>query len=154
MPPTTRIHTDTARVLRARIGADVVADALDVAHVANACAPFVPALWTRDRAPLGAWMFTVGNVHYIPEDSDQFIRTPWRTVADGFGDCKSTAILIACLCAACGCDVVLRFIVHPGESDWGHVYAVADGVAVDPLLAFGEEMPYVCRHDVPVAVHG
>lgn len=79
-------------------------------------------------------------VRYEREDGDQLIRMPWRTIADGVGDCKSLAVLVASLCAAAGCRVVLRFAQFPGEDWYGHVYAVVDGVAVDPELEFGKEV--------------
>lgn len=89
-------------------------------------------------------------VRYEREDGDQLIRMPWRTVADGVGDCKSLAVLVASLCAAAGCRVTLRFVRFQGEDWYGHVYAVVDGVAVDPELHFGEEVVHSSRKDVTI----
>lgn len=89
-------------------------------------------------------------VRYEREDGDQLIRMPWRTVADGVGDCKSLAVLVASLCAAAGCRVALRFVRFENENWYGHVYAVVDGVVVDPELHFGEEVLYSSRKDVTI----
>lgn len=80
------------------------------------------------------------RVRYVREDGDQLIRMPWRTLSDGVGDCKSFAVLVASLCKAAGRSVVLRFAQYAGEDHFGHVYAVVDGVAVDPELPFGDEV--------------
>lgn len=139
------------RVIHARIGGTVEDDAIDVAHVAAASIAFVPAMWSREDAPERAWHFVRRHVDYIEEPPHgQKIRFPWATLAEGVADCKSTAILIAAMCAACGCAVRLRYIMQPGEADFGHVYAVADGIAVDPLVAFATELDYTCAEDIAI----
>ncbi len=95
----------------------------------------------KDAARI-AHAYAQGVVQYEREDADQLIRMPWRTVADGRGDCKSLAVLVASLCAAAGRSVSLRFVAYPGEDWYGHVYAVVDGVPVDPELDFGKEVLY------------
>lgn len=85
------------------------------------------------------------EVEHISEDGDQLIRMPWRTLADGIADCKSNAILIGAMCAAAGRNVVLRFVQYEGDDWYGHVYAVVDGVPVDPQLDYGDEVLY-CAH--------
>lgn len=105
----------------------------------------------RDQAARLAWAFVRDCIRYAPDDREQLVRLPWRTVADGEGDCKSTAVLIAALCAASGCAVDLAFAALAGQDYFGHVYAVCDGVAVDPLLEFGAECLYIRRVVVPIA---
>lgn len=108
-------------------------------------------------APLSPWnseevhAYVRRNVEYL-EDADpnnQRLRMPWRTVFEGKGDCKSTAIMIAALAKASGRHAVLRFVDQEGEG-WDHVYAVVDGVPVDPMESFGTEVPYIHRHDEPI----
>lgn len=104
-------------------------------------------LFTREDAARVAYAFARDQVQYIREDGDQLIRYPWRTLADGRGDCKSLAVLIASICAAAGCRVDLAFVAYEGEDWYGHVFAVVDGVAVDPELQFGDEVLYSHRID-------
>lgn len=95
------------------------------------------------------------NAYGIVYDEDlfhQFVRMPWRTLEDGRTDCKSSAVLIGSTCKAAGCDVALRFIINPGEQHYGHVYAIIDGTAVDPLLEFGQEAPNIGSETIPI--HG
>ena len=99
----------------------------------------------REHAAEIAHAYAQDVVRYVREDGDQLIRMPWRTVEDGEGDCKSLAVLVAALCAAAGRDVKLRFVQYDGEDWYGHVYAVVDGVPVDPELDFGKEVVY-CAH--------
>lgn len=108
-----------------------------------------PPFPRRDAARL-AHGYAQDAVAYMREDGDQLIRYPWRTVADGRGDCKSLSVLVAALCAASGCRVDLRFVQYAGEDWYGHVFAVVDGVPVDPELAFGQECTYVRAVDRPV----
>lgn len=96
----------------------------------------------REDAARIAHAYARDVVQYVKEDGDQLIRMPWRTVADGRGDCKSLAVLVAALCAAAGRSVALRYVAYPGEDWYGHVYAVVDGVPVDPELDFGKEVLY------------
>lgn len=110
-----------------------------------------PAALNRADAARIAHAYAQDVVEYVREDGDQLIRLPWRTVADGQGDCKSLAVLVASLCAAAGRRVVLRFVAFPGEDWYGHVYAVVDGVPNDPELDFGEECVYSHRIDRRIA---
>ena len=115
-----------------------------VVYAARRARPFVtvPGFVTRGAAPETVHAFARDRVRYVLEDGDQLIRMPWRPVADGVADCKSMAVLCATLCAAAGCKTVLRFVRYRGEDHYAHVYAVADGVPVDPELPEGAEVPY------------
>lgn len=102
-------------------------------------------------APRLCWWYVRHFTRYEEEGPDaQMIRLPWRFVDDGVGDCKSQAIYTAAICAASGCRVALRFATLPGDVEPGHVYAVVDGVPVDPLLEFGEECSYIAAVDYPL----
>ena len=79
----------------------------------------------------------------------QVIKMPGALVEVGKGDCKSTAVLCASLLSAAGCAVQLKFLQYTEDRPWWeHVYCVADGVAVDPLLPIGKEFPYLRCHIV------
>lgn len=100
-----------------------------------------------DPATLHA--FLVERITYEADtDPDyQRLRMPWRTVMDGTTDCKSSAIFIGALSLASGRTVDLRFTDATGNG-WGHVYAIVDGVAVDPLLPFGDHPKAARSHAV------
>lgn len=117
-----------------------------VVEVARLCAPHVRRMNTTN-APLVAWVFVRYLTEYRPDEFDQHIRTPRRFVRDRVGNCKSHAILVATLCKAAGHSVALRF-VDQGGGYWSHVYAVVDGVPVDPLLEFGRECVSLRSHTV------
>lgn len=85
--------------------------------------------------------------------SDQVVRLPSATVKQRKADCKSTAVFIASAAAAAGRRVDLRFIRQKRGDHWSHVYAVVDGVAVDPLLRFGREAIHSQSMDVPIAMN-
>lgn len=106
----------------------------------------------RSEAARMCWEYVRGCTRYLEEtDPDaQLPRMPWRFMADAVGDCKSQAIFTAALCAASGCDVVLRFVTLPGDIEPGHVYAVVDNIPADPLLDFGQECPYIRHLDIPI----
>jgi hypothetical protein len=95
----------------------------------------------REHARAMVYEYLRDHSAYFEETDLQVIRMPRALVIDGVGDCKSTAIFAAALLHAAGCRVALRFIRQPGRPWWSHVYAVADGVAVDPLLPLGHEAP-------------
>lgn len=87
---------------------------------------------------------------YLADRDAQYIRTPHAYVREKIGDCKSTAIFIAALARAAGHDAALKFVKHPGRSHFGHVYALVDGVPVDPLLPFGSEVVSSSHIIVPI----
>lgn len=118
-------------------------------HAARESWPLIawPASLPKEDAARIAHAYAQDVVTYIREDGDQLIRMPWRTIEEGQGDCKSLAVLVGALCAAAGRHVVLRFAAFPGEDWYGHVYAVVDGVPVDPELTFGDECLYLHHID-------
>lgn len=118
------------------LATDIAAHVIAAAVIAADAMPAVPGLCRAD-APLFAWLFVRDEITYIAEEGDQYVRLPARTLADRRADCKSTAVLIASIAAAHGCAVDLVFVRHRGADHLGHVYAVCDGVACDPLEPFG-----------------
>ena len=82
--------------------------------------------------------YVVENIQYIEDPgNNQYIKTPARTIADGFADCKSMAIFIACCCRALNIPCELRFVDFRGNKVYTHVYVVAfDGnreIIIDPV---------------------
>jgi hypothetical protein len=106
-----------------------------------------PDLIPREDVPRVLHAYVVQYVPYVEDDDLQSIRRPAALVHGYSGDCKSTAIFIGSLAKKAGCDVVLRFAAYPETGYFSHVYAVVDGVPVDPLLPFGHEEPYIRKED-------
>jgi hypothetical protein len=123
----------------------------DVVRGARYALPRTRGGLPRREAARECWDFIRTCTRYVEETPDaQVIRMPWAFVREGVGDCKSQAIFVGVVCARSGCRVLLRFIIHPGETQPGHVYAVVDGVPSDPLCDFGKEFPYIRCLDVPL----
>jgi len=126
----------------------------NVQLIAEICRAAVVALplveWPRDldreRAPEMVWAYMTSR-RYFEEMDLQIIRLPRAFVLDRSHDCKSSAIFAAAMLNAAGWPVVLRFVTQPARPWWSHVYAVAGGVAVDPLLPLGSEADYLQRFD-------
>lgn len=140
------------RTFRARHNATTWTLVEDVTLAARAFAKYCtwPHGLDRELAPELAHAFAASQVQYVADMDQQDIRMPWHAVGQT-GDCKSTAVLIAGICAAAGHRVVLRFLqYHRGPTHWAHVFAVVDGVPVDPLLPFGQQFPYFRKHETPI----
>ena len=84
---------------------------------------------------------------YREEMDLQVVRLPRALVVQGIGDCKSSAVFAFALLGAAGYPVALRFVKQPNRPWWSHVYALAGGVAVDPLLPLGAECPRTAHFD-------
>lgn len=133
------------RVMRARTNANTWTLVTDVTHAAQLAARY--AKWPRqlDLAhALEQVHALAASVEYRADHDAQTIKMPGVLLMENTGDCKSTAVLCASLLSAAGIrDVRLKFLQYePGPTWWEHVYCVADGVAVDPLLPLGREFPY------------
>lgn len=124
-----------------------------VAAVAKAAARMTR--WPEELDPNDAariaWQYVRDRTVYYPERGDQWIRTPRAFVREGIGDCKTTAVFIGALAAAAGHDVQLKFTRSRNRGGYGHVYAVVDGVPVDPLLPFGSECLHLASHTIRIA---
>ena len=84
--------------------------------------------------------FVVSNVRYIEDaGNNQYVKTPARTLEDGFADCKSMAILVYCCCNALDIPCELRFVDFKGNGIYTHVYVVArdeatgEEIVIDPV---------------------
>jgi len=133
------------RVIRARTDANTWTLVSDVTYAARIAARY--QRWPRhlDRADALAIVHALAaSVRYRADQNDQTIKMPHVLLSTGVGDCKSTAILCASMLHAAGVrDVRLKFLQYEqGPTWWEHVYCVADGTPVDPLLPLGQEFPY------------
>lgn len=84
------------------------------------------------------FQYVVDNISYVEDaGNNQYVKTPARTLADGYADCKSMAIFIACCCKALEIPCELRFVDFRGNKIYTHVYIVAycDGtpIIIDPV---------------------
>lgn len=84
------------------------------------------------------FQYVVDNVAYIEDaGNNQYVKTPARTLEDGFADCKSMAILVYCCCNALNIPCELRFVDFNGNGIYTHVYVVAKGtdeeIVIDPV---------------------
>lgn len=98
-----------------------------------------PAGLPRERARELVHAYLSEHSTYFEEGELQVIRYPRALVVQGVHDCKSSAVFAFAMLRAAGYPVVLRFIRQPSRPWWSHVYVVAGGVAVDPLLPLGSE---------------
>lgn len=114
---------------------------LEICAAARRACGFVqwPDGLSRSDARELVYRWLVDHSRYFEEQELQVIRLPRALVRDGVGDCKSSAVFAASMLHAAGYPVVLRFIKQPDRPWWSHVYVLAGGVAVDPLLPLGRE---------------
>lgn len=110
---------------------------------------------------------TAENIHrYIREnivyrldpDGVQLIKTPARTILDGFGDCKAYSILACSLLQNVGIACCLRFVSFNQSPTWTHVYAVAkegnQEYFIDACLpAFNQQKPYTHKKDYMTKIY-
>lgn len=110
-----------------------------------------PDTLPADDAPFMAWELIRARTWYERDRGGQWVRLPSALIRDRVGDCKSTAVTIAALAAAAGWPVVLRFVGYRDRPYLSHVYAVVDGVPVDPLLPFGSQVVHSHGIDIRIA---
>ena len=123
--------------------------ARDVYYHATVAARWVGGIPGWNSEQIHDWVQRTIKYREDTDPNNQRLRMPWATVQEGAGDCKSTAILIAALAAASGRRAALRFVDQRGEG-WDHVYAIVDGIPMDPLLSAGKEVDYLCRYDIKI----
>ena len=137
------MQTENKRILVTSRGGNkqVINTILEVLseHI-NACAEIVKQLKGLDvySQCYSIFVYVLDNIQYIEDPgNNQYIKTPARALADGFADCKSMAIFIACCCKALHIPCELRFVDFRGNRIYTHVYVVAyDGgreIIIDPV---------------------
>ena len=81
---------------------------------------------TIDEKCEAVFGYLVDNVVYQLDDSgNQYIKSPARLLADGYGDCKSFTMFIACCLHCLGIKHIIRFVNYDGGKQYTHVYPVA-----------------------------
>lgn len=76
--------------------------------------------------------FAFFNAYFEPDPpTRQIIRTPRATLRDQRANCVDYTILIGAIAKRAGLPVIVRIVQLPGQSSYGHVYPVINGVAVD-----------------------
>lgn len=141
------------RVIRARTDANTWTLVNDVTYAARIAAASIA--WPRNlprRDALEVVHALAASVRYRADQNDQTIKLPHVLLNSGVGDCKSTSILCASLLHAAGVpNVRLKFLQYEeGPTWWEHVYCVANGTPVDPLLPLGKEFPYFRAITTPI----
>ena len=67
----------------------------------------------------------VSKVRYqVDPDGVQYIKSPARLLADGYGDCKSLSMYICCCLHCLGRKHAFRFVSFDGDNQYTHVYAI------------------------------
>ena len=120
---------------------EVIATILDVlAANVNSCSEIVRELHDLDTESkcYSVFEYVIENVAYKEDEgNNQYIKTPARTLADGYADCKSMAIFIACCLKSLGVDAVIRFVDFYGQKIYNHDYVVAFDrgreIIIDPV---------------------
>lgn len=81
-------------------------------------------------------------VYKLDDDGMQYIKSPARLLKDGYGDCKSLTMFIACCLHCMGIKHIIRFVNYDGGNQYTHVYPVA-------LDEYGNEIILdACEKDV------
>ena len=100
------------------------------------CAEIAPMLRgaTEYETCRNIFDYIIRNVEYIEDpDGVQNVKTPGRLKRDGFGDCKSMAIMAASCCKCLNIPCVFRFVAF-GTPNVTHVYVVTEsGIIIDPV---------------------
>lgn len=79
--------------------------------------------------------YMIKHTYYrLDDEGVQLIKSPARLIDDGFGDCKSYTMFIACCLHCCGIPCIVRFVNFDGGSQYTHVYPVA-------IDEYGNEIP-------------
>lgn len=108
---------------------------------------------TTEETCNNVWTFVKGIKYKLDPQGIQWIKTPARTIADGFGDCKAYSILTCSILNNLGIDCDFRFASYSGVSDhYTHVYTLAKdkgrNYIIDACLpSFNEEKPYSSKLD-------
>ena len=83
--------------------------------------------FTPDRSGLRKLVYWVlDNIKYkIDPPGQQWIKSPARTVADGYADCKSLTLFITSVLQHLGIKYRIRFVGYKGQVKVSHVYCIA-----------------------------
>ena len=101
------------------------------------------------------WEFVRGHIRYQKDRAgSEVVKSPGRTWADRYGDCKSMSVMVGSLLRNLGYNYFYRVAFYdPENPEQGHIYPVAvlpSGklVVVDAVHhSFNEEVPFWKAHD-------
>lgn len=81
---------------------------------------------TVDERCEAIFSYLVNNVSYkLDDEGMQYVKSPARLLKDGYGDCKSLTMFIACCLHCMGIRHIIRFVNYDGGNQYTHVYPVA-----------------------------
>jgi hypothetical protein len=154
LPSTNRTETlytdaDVKDIITAILRADTMS--------ANFTARFAPYLkGSTDQDTLrNVWQFVRKYIRYQKDRSgNEIIKSPGRTWADKYGDCKSMSVMVASLVKNLGYEYFYRVAFYdPNNPEQGHIYPVAvlpggELVVVDAVHhTYNEEVTYWKAYD-------
>lgn len=92
----------------------------------------------------GIFGYLIDHVRYqLDPVGKQYIKSPARLLRDGYGDCKSFTMFIACCLHCAGVKHIIRFVNFDGGDQYTHVYPVAvDENGVEIILDACEKDMY------------
>lgn len=103
------------------------------------------------------WKWVRENVRYVPDGRQEKVKSAYRTIWDGFADCKSMSILTAALLRENGYRYFYRVTGYDRNNpERGHIYVMALTVKnapfpVDPVNRnFGGQEKWVWKKDMVV----
>jgi hypothetical protein len=130
-PNTDKLIFDRARV------EDVAAVMVEVIRLSSR-EPYVVNLaqqleGTTTKETVQNFCLLVYKAAYFQPDlpSSQTIRTLRRLIIDGCGNCVDYTTAIASLAVAAKIPVTLALVQLPGQTDFGHVFPIIDGIIAD-----------------------
>lgn len=81
---------------------------------------------TVDERCEAIFAYLLDHVTYkLDDDGMQYVKSPARLLRDGFGDCKSLTMFLACCLHCMGIKHIIRFVNYDGGRQYTHVYPVA-----------------------------
>lgn len=85
--------------------------------------------------------YLVEHTHYKLDPAGvQYIKSPARLLKDGYGDCKSLTMFIACCLHCLGVRHTIRFVNFDGGMQYTHVYPIAYAEDGTPIILDACEM--------------
>lgn len=104
--------------------------------------------------------YVLNSVRYKEDEgNNQYIKTPARTLSDGYADCKSMSVLAASLLHSLGVPCYFRFVSFDSKPIYTHVYVVVklnngEEIIIDPVdrlngkPCYNYARPYTLKKDI------
>jgi hypothetical protein len=135
---------------------DIIREILDTDKLSSLdTAAFAPYLRGKDLLDTlsNVWHFVKQNIRYkLDPIGYQYVKTPARTWADKYADCKSYSIFIASLLKNLGIPFHYRFTSYIQNGDFTHVYVIVPSngneIIVDCVMPrFNAQKPFARKKD-------